>query len=61
MRGMEQQIILDVKELSRIGVECARCHAQFIVDANSEDARLTEKCPCCRNEDFRDLYFDARL
>lgn len=49
---MEQQIVIDLRELSRIGVECSRCHAQFIVDAENDDASLTEKCMCCRREDF---------
>jgi hypothetical protein len=52
MHGMEQQLILDVIELSRIGVECSRCHAQMVVDADQDDASVPDRCPCCRNEDF---------
>ena len=52
MRGMEQQLILDFSELSSIGVECARCRTQIIMDVTSEYGDIPERCPACHGEDF---------
>jgi len=50
MRGMEQQLIIDLKELSQISIECGKCQSQAIINVMSTDARPPQRCPCCNVE-----------
>jgi len=50
MRGMEQQTIIDLKELSRISIECGKCQSEATMNAMSADARPPQRCPCCGEE-----------
>jgi hypothetical protein len=39
MRGMEQQLILELRDLERIGVPCANCGTHTVVDITKSDCR----------------------
>ena len=45
MLCMERQLILDIKELRQIGIECARCKTMTLF--NVDIGRVPLSCPSC--------------
>ena len=54
MRGMEQQLILDLKDLEKIGVTCANCGTQVIMDVTKAGCRAPVSCPSCSETFYKD-------
>jgi Zn ribbon nucleic-acid-binding protein len=44
---MEKHLILDLKELHLIGIECDRCKTQTVVDISQEDVKVPVECASC--------------
>jgi hypothetical protein len=42
---MERQLILDIRELRQLGVECAKCKTATVFSIDSE--RIPLSCPSC--------------
>jgi hypothetical protein len=54
MLSMEQQLLIDIKDIASIAIHCTRCGSETVVNASNEEAGVPEKCSCCR-EDFAAL------
>jgi transcription elongation factor Elf1 len=44
---MEQQRVLDLKDLSSLSLECPECNSQLVLDMSKEETRLFRTCPSC--------------
>jgi hypothetical protein len=42
---MEQQLVLDLKDLSTLSIECPECHSELVVDVDSNLTTLPAVCP----------------
>jgi hypothetical protein len=60
IRGMEQQFIVDPKELSAIAIHCAYCQSETIINATNAEAAPPEKCSCCRTDFGRSVQEPVR-
>ena len=54
MHRMEQQLLIEIKDIYAIAVHCSRCGSETVVNLLNEESGVPEKCSCCR-EDFGSL------
>jgi hypothetical protein len=43
---MERELILDLKDLAKIGVQCPTCHSRTIIEVGNPGSRPPHGCAC---------------
>jgi DNA-directed RNA polymerase subunit RPC12/RpoP len=54
MQFMERQLILDLKDITRIGVQCTRCNTRAVLDVTNDKCLTPDKCSSCGSEFYQD-------
>jgi hypothetical protein len=51
---MERELVLDLKDLTRIGVTCANCTARIVINTTEPKCQAPAICPSCSQTFYQD-------
>lgn len=54
MRSMDRQLILDLKEITSIGIQCSKCGARTILDLTNQNCATPNTCSPCGSQFYKD-------